>query len=138
VLLRSEAQIINIPAPSTHSRRRRRRRVFTKFPYCLSIQSAAHRLDLWAKAACNLWETLKDPEAGFSNKAIDSTWHRTLGINVPFHRWLEQPPQRKLRTLFDIAIKGDFPLRGQRAHLSFWSGYAEMNPPSTILDGGSG
>ncbi|KAJ7906790.1 S-adenosyl-L-methionine-dependent methyltransferase [Mycena leptocephala] len=63
--------------------------------------AAASTLDLWAKAACNL------------------TWHRTLGINVPFHRWLEQPPQRKLRTLFDIAIKG----------------YAEMNPPSTILDG---
>ncbi|KAJ7804660.1 S-adenosyl-L-methionine-dependent methyltransferase [Mycena leptocephala] len=47
-----------------------------------------------------------------------TTWHRTLGINVPFHRWFEQPPQRKLRTLFGIAIKG----------------YAEMNPPSTILD----
>ncbi|KAJ6558826.1 S-adenosyl-L-methionine-dependent methyltransferase [Mycena vulgaris] len=80
--------------------------------------AAAWTLDLWAKAACNLWETLKDPEAGFSNEAIDSTWHRTLGIDVPFHRWFELPPQRKLRALFGIAIKG----------------YAEMNPPSTILD----
>ncbi|KAJ7262508.1 S-adenosyl-L-methionine-dependent methyltransferase [Mycena rebaudengoi] len=80
--------------------------------------AAAWTLDLWAKAAGNLWETLKDPEAGFSNETIDSTWHRTLAIDVPFHRWFEQPPQRKLRTLFGIAIKG----------------YAEMNPPSTILD----
>ncbi|KAF7353515.1 S-adenosyl-L-methionine-dependent methyltransferase [Mycena sanguinolenta] len=80
--------------------------------------AAAWTLDLWAKAACNLWETLKDPEAGFSNETIDSTWHRTLGIDVPFHRWFEQPSQRKLRTLFGIAIKG----------------YAEMNPPSTVLD----
>ncbi|KAJ7309358.1 S-adenosyl-L-methionine-dependent methyltransferase [Mycena albidolilacea] len=80
--------------------------------------AAAWTLDLWAKAACNLWETLKDPEVGFSNETIDSTWHRTLGISVPFHRWFEQPSQRKLRTLFGIAIKG----------------YAEMNPPSTVLD----
>ncbi|KAJ6461735.1 O-methyltransferase [Mycena sanguinolenta] len=68
--------------------------------------AAAWTLDLWAKAAGNLWETLKDPEAGFSNETIDSTWHRTLGIDVPFHRWFEQPSQRKLRTLFGIAIKG--------------------------------
>ncbi|KAJ7617899.1 O-methyltransferase-domain-containing protein [Roridomyces roridus] len=76
------------------------------------------RINLWAKSACNLWDTLKDPKAGFSNEIIDSPFHRTLGIDVPFHRWFEDPAQHKLRDLFGIAIKG----------------FAEMNPPGTILD----
>ncbi|KAF8206050.1 O-methyltransferase-domain-containing protein [Mycena galopus ATCC 62051] len=109
--------------------------------------AAAWTLDLWAKATGNLWETLKDPEAGFSNETIDSAWHRTLGIDVPFHRWFEEPSQRNLRTLFGIAIKdttqshrlftgGDSPLRRQCAYMKLYSfkGYAEMNPPSTVLD----
>ncbi|KAJ7864345.1 O-methyltransferase-domain-containing protein [Mycena leptocephala] len=104
--------------------------------------AAAWTLGLWAKAACNLWETLRDPEAGFSNEAIDNTWHRTLGIDVPFYRWFEQPPQRKLRTLFGIAIKGDFPFRRQCAYLNFRSfkasPWASLPEGAVAIDVGGG
>ncbi|KAJ7278706.1 S-adenosyl-L-methionine-dependent methyltransferase, partial [Mycena rebaudengoi] len=57
-------------------------------------------------AAPYVWETLRDPTTGHSNRVTDSTWNSRCSVDVPMMTWFEQPAQKHYRELFAHAVRG--------------------------------
>lgn len=103
-------------------------------PYFLGFDVLTISLDEGWMGATSAVTTLRDPKTRFSGEPTDAPLARTIGSNVPFWVWIEQPDQEMRLQRFGIAMQGVAAMQPAEAALDRGMPRAYFLPVIFILD----
>ncbi|EIM79956.1 S-adenosyl-L-methionine-dependent methyltransferase [Stereum hirsutum FP-91666 SS1] len=114
------------------------RRHLRHTPYFLGFDVLTISLDEGWMGATSAVTTLRDPKTRFSGDPTDAPLARTIGSNVPFWVWIEQPDQEMRLQRFGIAMQGVAAMQPAAAALDRGFDWEILGVEDVVVDVGAG